>query len=80
MIIRAEDKRKNLQIVDIESLVPQEHLLRKIDKAIDFNHIYDLVEDLYCKDNGRPAIDPVVLIKSGIDTAYIRNTFFATNS
>ena len=63
MIIRAEDKRKNLQIVDIESLVPQEHLLRKIDKAIDFNHIYDLVEDLYCKDNGRPAIDPVVLIK-----------------
>ncbi len=25
----------------------------QIDEAIDFTHVYDLVEDLYCKDNGR---------------------------
>ncbi len=30
---------------------------------LDFSFIYDLVEDLYCEDNGRPSIDPVVLIK-----------------
>ncbi|WP_289445615.1 transposase, partial [Klebsiella pneumoniae] len=43
--------------------VPQDHLLRKIDRAIDWNFIYDLVEDKYCADNGRPSLDPVLLIK-----------------
>jgi transposase len=37
--------------------------LRLIDKAIDWSFIYDLVEEKYCSDNGRPSIDPVVLIK-----------------
>ena len=44
-------------------MVPQEHLLRKIDAAIDFKKIYEFVEELYCEDNGRPSIDPVVLFK-----------------
>jgi transposase len=38
-------------------------LLRKIDKVIDFGFIREKVKDLYCADNGRPAIDPVVLFK-----------------
>jgi len=38
-------------------------LLRKIDKAIDFGFIREKVRSLYCADNGRPAIDPVVLFK-----------------
>ncbi len=63
MINKSEDKRRTVQIVDLEGLVPQDHLLRKIDRAVYFTHIYDLVEDLYCHDNGRPAVDPVVLIK-----------------
>ena len=50
-------------MVEIGSLVPQDHLLRKIDAAVDFNHLYDLVEPLYCEDDGRPSIDPVVLFK-----------------
>ena len=29
--------------MDTESLVPAEHLLRKIDAAVDFNKIYDCV-------------------------------------
>ena len=63
MINKSEDKRRTVQIVDLEGLVPQDHLLRKIDRAVYFTHIYDLVEDLYCHDNGRSAVDPVVLIK-----------------
>ena len=55
--------RKQLQIVSIDDLVPQDHLLRIIDKAIDWSFIYDLVRDKYSPDNGRPSIDPVVLIK-----------------
>ena len=36
------------EIVDTESLVPAEHLLRKIDAAINWNKLYDIVEPLYC--------------------------------
>ncbi|MCM1334833.1 MAG: transposase [Eubacterium sp.] len=35
----------------------------KIDIVVDFTRIYDFVDDLYCHDNGRPGIDPVVLFK-----------------
>ena len=52
-----------MELVYIEQLVPKEHLLRKIDKAIDFSFIYDKVKDRYCQGNGRPAVDPIVLFK-----------------
>ena len=48
--------------ISLEELVPENHLLRIIDKAIDFNFIYDEVENLY-SDKGRPGIDPVSLFK-----------------
>lgn len=63
MLERGKLDRGIVEIVDTESLVPQEHLLRKIDAAVDFNRIYEMVESLYCEDNGRPSIDPVVLFK-----------------
>lgn len=50
-------------MISVEELVPKNHLLRKIDKYIDFNFIYDLVEDKYSLDNGKPSIDPLVLMK-----------------
>ncbi|SNT24943.1 Transposase, partial [Azospirillum sp. RU38E] len=51
-------------MVTIASLVPSDHLLRKIDAALDFSFIRDRVAHLYCADNGRPALDPVVLFKT----------------
>lgn len=58
-----KDVQSELILSIIEELVPQESVFRKIDKYIDFNFIYDEVKDLYCLDNGRPSIDPVVLFK-----------------
>lgn len=63
MIQENPNKQNKLELVCIENLVPENHLLRLIDKHIRFNFIYDLVKDLYCEDNGRPALDPVVLFK-----------------
>lgn len=63
MLERGKMERGVFEIVDTESLVPANHLLRKIDAAVDFNAIYDMVEPLYCTDNGRPSVDPVVLFK-----------------
>ena len=61
--IDTEDKKKQIQMISIDELVPQDHLLRKIDQYIDFNFIYDLVEDRYSQETGRPSIDPVTLIR-----------------
>jgi len=55
--------RNQIQMLSVDDLVPDDHILRDIDKAIDFSFIYGLVKDLYCLDNGRPSIDPVVLFK-----------------
>ena len=46
----------------LEELVPQEHLVRKLDNCIDFSFIEEIVKDLY-SEIGRPSISPVVLFK-----------------
>lgn len=46
----------------LDEVVPEDHLLRKIKKAIDFSFVYDLVRDLYSH-TGAPSIDPVVVFK-----------------
>ena len=63
MLERGKLDRGVVEIVDTESLVPAEHLLRKIDAAVDFNRVYEMVEALYSEDNERPSVDPVVLFK-----------------
>ena len=51
------------EFVMLEELVPEDHLLRKMEKAVDFSFIHDLCKDLYCPDNGRPAIEPELLFR-----------------
>lgn len=43
------------EFVCFEEPIPEEHLLRKIDKYIDFSFIVDMVRPYYCEDNGRPS-------------------------
>ena len=63
---RKKDKSKQsqIQMVSIEELVPQDHMLREIENAIDWSFIYDEVKGLYKEAEwGNPGIDPVVLFK-----------------
>ena len=39
-----DDKKTQIQLISLDQLVPEDHLLRKIDRYIDFDFIYDLVE------------------------------------
>ncbi len=80
MLKRGKMDRDVVEIVGIDSLVPKEHLLRKIDKAVDFNRLYEMVEPLYCEDNGRPSIDPVVLFKMVLIQHSVRIAVSAANS
>ena len=50
-------------MVLLEELVPKNHLLRRINSAVDFSFIHDLCAPLYSPDNGRPAVEPEVLFK-----------------
>ena len=59
----ADKKREQIQLFCMDDMVPQDHLLRIIDKAIDWSFIYELVEEKYSPDQGRPSMDPVTLIK-----------------
>ena len=63
MLRERREKQQKLDIVILEQLVPKDHLLRRIDEAVDFSFIYDLCAPLYCADNGRPAIDPEVIFR-----------------
>lgn len=64
MLKKPTPQQTELEMVTLESLVPADHLLRKIDGAIDFGFIHDRVAHLYCGDNGRPPLDPTVLFKA----------------
>jgi transposase len=63
MLKKHKERQIKYEFVCIDNLVPKDHLLRKISKFIDFRFIHDKVKDLYCPDNGRPALDPVVMFK-----------------
>lgn len=58
-----KDARHEPIIVDLDALVPKGHLLRKIEKVMDYEWLYERLNPYYCHDNGRPGTDPVVLIK-----------------
>jgi hypothetical protein len=57
MLKKPEMQQEELELVSIAALVPEQHLLRKVDAAVDFSFIRDRVKHLYCEDNGRPALD-----------------------
>ena len=58
------DGRREVAITDIEALVPENHLVRKIEKVMDYEWIYERVAPYYsAAKNVRPGTDPVVLVK-----------------
>lgn len=63
MTQNADRKREQVHMLCMDEMVPSNHLLRIIDKAIDWSFIYELVEDKYSQDTGRPSMDPVTPIK-----------------
>jgi transposase len=61
---KSRESQKQIKFLCIEDLVPENHLVRDIDRAIDFSFIYKKVKGLYGeKEWGKPGIDPVCLFK-----------------
>lgn len=57
------DPQLDYELVCLEHLVPEDHLLRVISEHIDFSFIIEMVRPYYSQTHGRPSIDPVMLFK-----------------
>jgi len=64
-----KDNKYMSEIINIDDMIPQNHILRIIENEFDFSFIYEYVENLY-SNFGRPSIDPVVLFKAHFLKAY----------
>jgi transposase len=48
----------------LEEIVAPDHFLRRLDRAVNFDFIYDELAPYYCNNNGKYSTDPVVIVKS----------------
>lgn len=48
---RRKDARHEPVITDLEALVPKDHLLRKIEKVMDYEWLYTRLDPYYCHDS-----------------------------
>ena len=46
-----------------DMLIPKDHKFRRFLSLMDFSFVYDELKSKYCPDNGRTAIDPVMMFK-----------------
>src|SRR5690606_18497179 len=64
MLGRKERDQLELFITgSLRQLIPDEHILVRVDAVLDLSWLRDEITDLYCIDNGRPGIDPEVAVR-----------------
>ena len=60
---RERSQQEMMLLPSLESFIPHDHYLFKLNKVLDLKFVHDAVRDRYCQDNGRPSIDPEVIIR-----------------
>ena len=60
---RTAREAEKMDLVILEQMMPEKHLLQRIDRAVDFGFIHEPCAPLYCADDGRPAIDLEILFR-----------------
>ncbi|GAG66221.1 unnamed protein product, partial [marine sediment metagenome] len=48
--------------INLDSLVPEDHFLKRLERLVSFNFVRDITKSYYSH-TGKPSIDPVVLVK-----------------
>jgi len=59
---KKEFKQRIYYNINLDSLVPKDHLLKRLDSLLSFNFVRDITKEYYSH-TGKPSIDPVVLVK-----------------
>lgn len=62
-MLRENKERQNSFYSTLYEKIPESHILKQIDKAVDFSFINDLLESSYCKNFGRPAKEPEMMMR-----------------
>jgi hypothetical protein len=47
----------------LRQLIPDEHVMVRVDRLLDLSWLRDEVANCYCLDDGRPGIDPEVAVR-----------------
>ena len=47
----------------LRDVIPDDHILKRIDKVLDLSWLRKEVAECYCQDNGRPGIDPEAAVR-----------------
>jgi hypothetical protein len=64
MLERKERSQLELFISgSLKQLIPEDHVLVRVDQVLDLSWLRDEVADCYCLDDGRPGIDPEVAVR-----------------
>ncbi len=64
MIGRQNRNQRQLFIAgDIDQCIPEDHILRRVDRVLDLRWLREAVRKRYCEDNGRPGIDPEAAVR-----------------
>lgn len=61
-MLRIKEKQLSFGCVAYDK-IPESHMLKLVDQAVDFSFINDLLASSYCLDNGRPAKEPELMAK-----------------
>ena len=54
---------ERFEYVNIDSMIPNGHILRQIHENVDLSFIRDITMPCYCLDNGRPSVDPEIFFR-----------------
>lgn len=60
---RNDEQHEMMLLPSLEERIPADYYLRKIKQVLDLSFVHDMVRPMYCQDNGRPSIDPEVIIR-----------------
>ncbi len=62
-MLRKETERQQSFYCMLYDKIPENHILKKVGETVDFSFINDLLEGSYCKNFGRPAKEPEMMMK-----------------
>ncbi len=60
---RDQSDNSMMLLPSLEAFIPPDHYLRKLNRVLDISFVHEAVADKYCQNNGRPSIDPEVVIR-----------------
>ncbi len=64
MIGKIDKRNRRLFIAgDIEQFIPEDHILKRVDRFLDLSWLSEEVKGCYCLDNGRPSIAPEAAVR-----------------